>query len=191
MLREELWVRRVRLEGSSSAPVPASITLAAGMAVRSLGSWLSRASAALWAALAADPLDGEGGGAGWVAAGTAAANTAAAANIAPTMRRFMIFLRGTSWVTRMANAHLPWSKGSDGRPFSTAAPTRSGTRTVPGSHSPPTEQFIPSRFFFGEHRQQEPARRPRYGLERADPEWREQAVGGQARHQDRGLGRPR
>ena len=33
MLREELWVRRVRLEGSSSAPVPASITLAAGMAV--------------------------------------------------------------------------------------------------------------------------------------------------------------
>ena len=33
MLREELWVRRVRLEGSSSAPVPASITLAVGMAV--------------------------------------------------------------------------------------------------------------------------------------------------------------
>ena len=33
MLREELWVRRVRLEGSSAAPVPASITLAAGMAV--------------------------------------------------------------------------------------------------------------------------------------------------------------
>ena len=33
LLREELWVRRVRLEGSSSAPVPASITLAAGMAV--------------------------------------------------------------------------------------------------------------------------------------------------------------
>ena len=34
MLREELWVRRVRLEGSSAAPVPASITLAAGMAVK-------------------------------------------------------------------------------------------------------------------------------------------------------------
>ena len=33
MLREELWVRRVRLEGSAAAPVPASITLAAGMAV--------------------------------------------------------------------------------------------------------------------------------------------------------------
>ena len=33
MLREELWVRPVRLEGSSSAPVPASVALAVGMAV--------------------------------------------------------------------------------------------------------------------------------------------------------------